>query len=202
MRGKTDFTEIACIAHNARAFDSQFILKELAESSEHGSPSVILSGHNIALLKYDRTKFIDNINYFLLKLSSLPATFGLTASAKKGYFPHLFNTVGNAHYIGPLSSDEFYGPGTMSVADRGAFLDWHENIRPGYVFDFQKEIVEYCKMDVEIWRCTCIRFREIFIEVAQTDPFVFACTIASTCWYVFKKNFLHNNTWSHTNKWV
>ena len=59
VRGKTDFTEIVCIPHNARAFDSQFILKELVENSEHGSPCVILSGHNITLLKYGRTKFID-----------------------------------------------------------------------------------------------------------------------------------------------
>ena len=80
------------------------------------------------------------------------------------------------------------------MADRGAFLDWYENTRAGYVFDFQKEIVEYCKMDVEILRRACIRFREIFIEVAQIDPFVAACTIASTCLYVFKKNFLHDNT--------
>ena len=186
VRGKTDFTEIVRIAHNARAFDSQFILKELAENFEHGLPGIILSEHNITLLKYGRTKFIDSINYFQLKLSALPATFGLPASTKKGYFPHLFNTIENAHYIGPLPSAEFYGPGTMSVADRGAFLDWYENTRAGYVFDFQKEIVEYCKMDVEILRRACIRFREIFIEVAQTDPFVAACRIASTCLYVFK----------------
>ena len=184
MCGKTDFAEIVCMAHNSRAFDSQFILKELAESSEHGSPSVILSGRNITLLKYGRTKFIDSINYFQLKLSALPATFGMPASAKKGYFPHLFNTVEDAHYIGPLPLAAFYGLGTMSVADRGAFPDWHENTRPGYVFDFQKDIAEYCILDVEILRCACIRFHEIFIEVAQTDPFVSACTIASTCLYV------------------
>ena len=44
-------------------------------------------------------------------------------------------------------------------------------------------------MDVEILRRAYIRFREIFIDVAQTDPFVAACTIASTSLYVFKKNF-------------
>ena len=174
MRGKTDFTEIVCIAHNARAFDSQFIL----------ILSVILSDHNITLLKYERTKFIDSINYFQLKLSTLPATFDLPESAKKAYFHHLFNTVENAHYIGSLPLAEFYGPCTMLVTDRGAFLDWHENTHPGYVVDLQKKIVGYCKMDVEILRRACIRFREIFTEVAQTDPFVSVCIIASMCLYV------------------
>ena len=31
IRDKTKFAQIICIAHNARAFDAQFILKELAE---------------------------------------------------------------------------------------------------------------------------------------------------------------------------
>ena len=64
MRKKTDFTEIMCIARNAQAFDSQFILKELAESPQCSSPTVILNGQNISLLKYGRTKFIDSISYF------------------------------------------------------------------------------------------------------------------------------------------
>ena len=123
VRGKMDFTEIVCI-------DSQFILKELAGNSEHGSPCIILSGHNITLLKYGRTKFIDSINYFQLKLSALPATFDLPASTKKGYFPHLFSTVENAHYIGPLPSAEFYGPGTRVVVILRA-CDWAPNYTRG-----------------------------------------------------------------------
>ena len=71
MREKTDFTEIVCTAHNARVFDSQLILRELDESPEHASPGVILNGHNITLLKYGRTKFIDSINFFQFKLSVL-----------------------------------------------------------------------------------------------------------------------------------
>ena len=55
----------------------------------------------------------------------------------------------------------------MSVGERTAFLEWHENTYSNYVFDFQEEIVEYCKTDVEILRRACIRFREIFIEFAQ-----------------------------------
>ena len=112
---KNRFCRNCVYTHNARAFDSEFILKELFESSEHGSLSVILSGHNITLLKYGRTKFIDSINYFQLKLSALPARFGLPESAKRGYFPHLFNTLQNEHCIGPQPSAEFYGKGTMSV---------------------------------------------------------------------------------------
>ena len=46
-RDKTNFSKIICIAHNARAFDAQFILRELAEHSSQVLPSIILSGQNI-----------------------------------------------------------------------------------------------------------------------------------------------------------
>ena len=120
----------------------------------------------------------------MLYLQHLNCPRALSADAKKGHFPYFFNTLENEHTIGPLPAAEFYGPGTMSVGERAAFLEWHENTHQNYVFDFQKEIVEYCEMDVDILRPACIRFREIFIEVAQTGPFVAACTITSTCLYV------------------
>ena len=112
----------------------------------------------------------------------------------KGYFPHFFNTCENQRYVGALPAIEFYGPDTMIPAERAAFLDWYENTSPGYTFDLQKEIVEYCQMDVEILRRACIQFRKIFLEVGETDPFIAACTIASACSYVFRKKFLVPNT--------
>ena len=121
-----------------------------------------------------------------MKLSALPATFGLSESSKKGYFPHFCNTYENQRYVGALPAIEFYGPDTMAPAERAAFLDWYENTSPGYIFDFQKEIVEYCQMDVEILRRACI--------VGETDPFIAACTIASACSYVFRKIILVPNT--------
>ena len=167
IRESTEFSEIVCIAHNAKAFDVQFILKELAENAERATPSVILSGQNITMLKYERTKFIDSINYFQMKLSALPATFGLPESSKKGYFPHFFNTCENQRYFGALPAIELYGPDTMAPVERAAFLDWYENTSPGYIFDFQKGIVEYCQMDVEILRRACNNFEKFFSRLVK-----------------------------------
>ncbi|KAF0691466.1 Uncharacterized protein FWK35_00036758, partial [Aphis craccivora] len=41
------------------------------------------------------------------KLSDFPKTFGLT-EAKKGYFPHFFNTPENQSYIGPLPNKSVF----------------------------------------------------------------------------------------------
>ena len=70
------------------SFGAQFILRELAEHSSQVLPSVILSGQNIITTEYGRTKFIDNYNYFQMKLSKLPATFGLPESSKNIF--HIF----------------------------------------------------------------------------------------------------------------
>ena len=174
---------------NAKASDAQFILKKLAENSERAAPSVIISGQNITMLKYGRTKFIDSINYFQMKLSALPATFGLPESSKKGYVPYFFNIWENQRYVGALPAIEFYDPDTMAPAERAAFLDWYENTSTGYIVDFQKEIVEYCQMDVEILKRACVQFRKIFLEVGETDLFIAPCTIALACYTFYVQNF-------------
>ena len=117
IREKSFFDDIICMAHNASGFDAHFILKELVEERKAILPSVILNGRNIILLQYGRTRFIDSLNYFHMKLSALPKTFDLPPNLKNGYFPHLFNTLQNENYIGPMPAADFYAPDSMTVAD-------------------------------------------------------------------------------------
>ena len=55
-------------------------------------------------------------------------------------------------------------------------------------------MVEYCRMGVEILRRACLAFRKIMVKIGDTDPFVNATTIASTCSYLYRKNFLKDRT--------
>ncbi|XP_039315430.1 involucrin-like [Solenopsis invicta] len=97
------FKSIICIAHNAKAFDAQFILKYLVEKSLiTEKPRIILNGTKIIVMTIGHTKFIDSVNYMPMRLSDLPKAFGLRDTADKGIFPHLFNTVENQSYVGPL----------------------------------------------------------------------------------------------------
>ena len=130
-----------------------------------------------------------------MKLSALPKAFDLPPSSKKGYFPHLFNTIDNQEYVGPLPDAKFYCPDTMSTKEREEFYRWYNELATSdYIFDFKKEIIEYCRMDVEILRRACLSFRKIFIDLGKTDPFVDATTIASACSHLYRKNFLKPNT--------
>ncbi|XP_067203729.1 uncharacterized protein [Linepithema humile] len=185
------FKHIICIAHNAKAFDAQFILRYIVESGTALEPRVILNGTKIVVLTVGHTKFIDSINYMPMRLSELPKAFGLTNTSDKGIFPHLFNTNDNQSYVGPLPDIRYYSPDSMNTNEREKFLAWHaEMIRTNYVFDFECEILRYCRNDVNILRRACMSFRKIFLKCGRVCPFEECTTIASTCMRVFRKNFL------------
>ncbi|KAG5873123.1 hypothetical protein JTB14_031627 [Gonioctena quinquepunctata] len=118
-------------------------------------------------------KFLDSLNYFPMALSKLPKAVGFT-ELKKGYFPHLFNTVDKQNYIGAILPLEYYDP---------------DNAK-----DERREIVEYCLSDVNILTQSCLRFRELLISETHVCPFMEANTIASACNKVNRRNFLKPNT--------
>ena len=127
-------------------------------------------------------------------LAKFPKTFGLD-ELRKGYFPHLFNKKENQNYVGPIPCEPYYIPNGMSPKNREAFQKWHkEQRRNNYVFDFAKEITEYCASDVDILRRSCMEFRELFRNSTGIDPFEKCLTIASACQLVYRTNFLKENT--------
>ena len=84
-----------------------------------------------------------------MKLANFQKTFGMEELGK-GYFPHLFNKKENETYIGPIPPTPYYNPNGMSPSDREKFMEWHNGMRDSnYVFNFQEEIVAYCRSDVD-----------------------------------------------------
>ncbi|KAL6418970.1 hypothetical protein ACFW04_011666 [Cataglyphis niger] len=140
-------------------------------------------------------KFINSVNYMPMRLSDLSKAFGLQNTVDKSIFPHLFNTVENQSYVGPLPDLHYYSSESMKTKERERFLAWHADMRQkNTVFDFQREIICYCYTDIDILRKVCMAFRKIFIHRGNVCPFEECTTIVLTCMTVFRKNFLHSNT--------
>ncbi|KAL4136009.1 hypothetical protein QTP88_007583 [Uroleucon formosanum] len=116
------------IAHYAKGYDSQFILKYLVDNTL--KPFTFYSGTKLMLLeiKYLSMRIIDSSNFIQCPLSSFPKTFGLK-KLKKGYFPHFFNT-------NKIEFEKCY----------------NEKINENYLFNFKEELVAYCTSDVDILR--------------------------------------------------
>ena len=138
-------------------------------------------------------RFIDSLNFFPMRLANLPKTFGIE-ELKKGHFPHFFNKKENENYVGPIPPASYYNPDGMNPKDREAFMTWHASMKESsHVFNFQEEILAYCRSDVDILRQCCLEFRELFHDVTDIDPFR-TLTIASACHLVYRTNYLPKDT--------
>ena len=139
-------------------------------------------------------KFRDSLNFLRMPLKALPKTFGLI-ELKKSYFPHFFNRKENQSYVGPLPPIENYDPDGMTSKERQEFVRWYGELKHNdFTFDLQKDIVEYCRSDVDILRRCCLEFKQLMEEACNLDPFKHCITIASTCNRVFRQEFLEEDT--------
>ena len=138
-------------------------------------------------------RFVDSLNFLQMPLSAFPKTFGLD-ELKIGFFQHYFNKKANANYKGPMPSKTHYGCNQMKTGVRENFLKWYdEKVKNNYVFDFQKEILEYCRSDdVDILRRSILKFREDFIQLENIDPLRYM-TIASVCMAIYRANCIKEN---------
>jgi len=189
----TGFNKVIVIAHNAKGYDSQFVLGYMV-SSLRWEPEVIMTGTKIMTIQKGKFKFIDSVNYFGCRLAALPKMFDLQCDAK-GHFPHFFNKAANWEYVGPLPAAEDYGIATMGRKDRADFMRWYEEeLQSAREFDFQREILKYCRQDTTILRLACLEFRRIFLAENGVDPFLEALTIASACMTSYRRNHLKEDT--------
>ena len=182
------------IAHNFQGYDGQFIIKYLIQNAI--KYEYILRGAKVLSLTIPmfNIKFIDSLNFIPMSLAKFPKTFGQDELCK-GYFPHLFNKEENWNYVGPIPCQNDYNVNFMKPEERKAFIAWHkEQVENNYLFDFQKEIVKYCRSDVDILRKCCLLFREMLRDETGIDPFGKSLTIASYCHEVYRTKFLKEDT--------
>ena len=91
----------------------------------------------------------------------------------------------------------------MGTEEREECLSWLES-KKDPIFDFRKEMLEYCRSDVDILRQACLKFRHLLMSatgeevtddkaatkwVGVIDLFD-AMTIASICMNVYRTKFL------------
>jgi hypothetical protein len=191
------------ISHNGGSFDNVIVLEQILNNF-FLKVDTVYKGAKILTMTVPEYKlrFIDSMSFLPMALKKLPAAFDL--QSKKGDFPHFFNLSKNFNYVGPIPDIKYYGADNMSAAGRNEFLEWYEK-QGDKVFDFQREILAYCRSDVCVLREACTKFRQLVMEttannvefderglpiyIAAVDPF--SCsTLAGLCLTVFRSKFL------------
>ena len=173
-----DTRQVNVLAHNFQGYDGYFVVHQY--HSDNRIVQQLRNGCKLLEVKHDRIRFIDSLSFFQMPLSAFPKTFGLT-ELKKGYFPHKFNIPTHQTYVGIVPALDYYMPETMSPEGKQALEKWHqEQCKKEVVFDFQKELVEYCESDVRLLKQGCLTFKRLFEAQAGFNPFDHI-TIASAC---------------------
>ncbi|KAK3926345.1 putative DNA polymerase [Frankliniella fusca] len=161
-------TKILLVAHNSRSFDGVFMVQEVVNRKL--KCEITLQGAKILCMEVGNWKFIDSLMFLPMPLSAMPKSFGLT-ELKKGYWPFMANKPEYYTYEGPLLDKHFYCISSMKQKAAADFSAWHdEQTASGFVFNFRRELIEYCISDVTILRQACHAFRSLFEQTAGFDP--------------------------------
>ena len=107
-----------------------------------------------------KLKFLDSLNFIPMPLKKFPKSFGVK-ELKKGYFPHLFNTIGNQDYVGQMPDKNYFDPDSMPASERANFLKWYEENKHIQNYNLQAEMKAYCRSDVDILHKCVLVFRDL-----------------------------------------
>ena len=171
-------------AHNAAGYDNKFVIKWCLEKCLPPN-TYIRQGNRITLMTFKKfnLRFIDSYHFFLQPLKGLSKTYGL--DTVKGYFPHHFNRPENQNYIGPIPPMEQFGHLNMMNStgeddyegSYECFLAWYDE-QKGSTWDFKEQMALYCEADVVLLAKAILKFRKIFKDKLDVDPWRYS-TIAS-----------------------
>ena len=137
-------------------------------------------------------RFIDSYHFLLQPLKNLSDTYGIDTI--KGFFPHHFNKPENQNYVGKIPDEKDYGVFNMMPEEYDKhFKPWYEKQKDITNWSFKDELIKYCRADVELLSKTILKFRKMFIDVSDTDPFRYT-TLASLCMGIYLNKFLPEKT--------
>lgn len=167
------------IAHNASGYDSRLLFEKLIKTAT-ATPSVIFRGSKIIQLKFRKNTFIDSMLHVQGSLRKLAKEYGYT-NIRKGHFPHLFNSIENYNYVGPIPGKEFFDLPFMfkDKKELEEFDVWYDSWS-GKEWNFKKELLDYCIDDVLILQAVVKGYHENAYKLAGISPWFFS-TAPSFC---------------------
>lgn len=105
-------------------------------------------------------------------LANLGKEFASHVQLKKGHFPHLFNTVDNYDYVGPIPDKKFFDVHFIhkNEKQKQEFDEWYESQEERIDWNFMEELMAYCRNDVLILAEIVKRYNAIAQEMSKFYP--------------------------------
>lgn len=190
-------SQIRCIAHNARGFDAQFMIKEILKTNGHRI-RLQMQGYKILYIEIKGfIKFIDSLYFLPMKLDNFPKAFDLSAELNKGFFPYLFLSFDNWSYIGDIPEKHFFGFNCDdTVTERiQNFNLWYDKVslQSKKEYNLRDEAIRYCSNDVSLLRLGCLKFISMIIDLFEINPYFQCLTLAQLALTIFRKKCMPSN---------
>jgi hypothetical protein len=157
------------ISHNGKNYDHYFVMRYLQKSKtiRDSNVSAITNGRKIMSFEFRKRIFKDSSLFIAKPLESLSKTFNLN-DCKKGWFPHDFNRKSNFHYVGKFPGKEYFKSEFFNITKKEEFNIWYDTVKD-QVFDFERQLRDYCWSDVELLSQGCLEFSKIMKEISKLD---------------------------------
>jgi hypothetical protein len=160
-----------CYAHNAAGYDTR-LLFEQAIHMEAVTKKPIMRGCKFLKFTLGDVQFHDTLLHLQGSLRGLAKEYCSHVQMEKGYFPHLFNSITNYNYIGPLPEKKFFEiPLTAKNENEvHAFNSWYEEWNGRNDWNFMNELEKYCINDVLVLCEIMKAHHTILVEKFNMSP--------------------------------
>lgn len=124
-------------------------------------------------------------------LKNLAKGFASDFGVAKGYFPHLFNTLANADYVGPIPDAKYFDISFVAktVKDRNDFYEWYNAFEGEW--NLKQELLKYCENDVEVLAVITREYHKNILVIAGFSPWGFSTAPACAHEFIKQNVFLN-----------
>ena len=159
-----------CVAHNGAGYDTRLIFDQAIRMNLKATINPLLRGGKFMKLDIGFTQFRDSMLHVPGSLRDLAKDFCSHVQLEKGYFPHLFNSVANYDYRGPIPDIRYFDLSFVIKNEKELeqFHTWHSNWNGEWVF--QEELEKYCINDVLVLAEIMKSFHSILSEKFGLSP--------------------------------
>jgi hypothetical protein len=161
-----------CIAHNAAGYDTRLLFSKLKLMNQKVSLIPIMRGGKFMQLKVNKNLiFRDSLLHVKGSLKSLAKDF-CDGLLEKGYFPHLYNSLENYGYVGPIPDKKYFDL-SFSVRNQKEMDDfdaWYATWAGRDDWNFDSELSKYCKNDVDVLQKIVKGYHDIAVAKFGMSP--------------------------------
>lgn len=161
-----------CIAHNASGYDTRLLFTECKTLQKKVQMTPIMRGGKFMQLTLNKnTIFRDSLLHVRGSLKALAKDF-CNGLLKKGYFPHLFNSVEHYGYNGPIPPKKYFDLSftVRSKKDQEEFDEWYNSFTGDW--NFMDQLTSYCINDVLVLQKIVKGYHDIAFATFGMSPWM------------------------------